>query len=65
MPDRNPGPSWNRDDDQKPGSPPRSSTEPAGSKGAAKSPKTATDPQSGAPNREAPAPNQAKSEDRA
>ncbi|WP_176695947.1 hypothetical protein [Phenylobacterium immobile] len=47
----------NRDDQQKPGSPPRPATEPAG--GGAKTSKTATDPATGAPNREAPEPNQA------
>jgi hypothetical protein len=54
----------NRDDDQKPGSPPRPATEPAGSKGSGRTAKTATDPATGAPTRGAPAPNQARTEDR-
>jgi hypothetical protein len=50
---------YNRDDDQKPGSPPRSATEPVGSEGRAGSAKTMTDPATGAPNARAPEPNRA------
>ena len=53
----------NRDDDLKPGSPPRPATEPAGSEGSSRSDKTMTDPATGAPNPHPPAPNQSKSED--
>lgn len=53
----------NRDDDQKPGSPPRPATEPAGSRGSSRTPKTATDPATGAPTPGAPAPNQAASDE--
>ncbi|WP_293378070.1 hypothetical protein [Phenylobacterium sp.] len=48
---------YNRDDDQKPGSPPRSATEPGGAKGSGKSPKTQTDPSTGKPNKTPPRPN--------
>jgi hypothetical protein len=64
MPTRNTDKRYNRDDDQKPGSPPRSATEPAGSHGSSRTPKTATDPATGTPTPGAPAPNQARTEDR-
>jgi hypothetical protein len=54
----------NRDEDQKPGSPPRPASEPAGSQGSSRTPKTMTDPATGAPTPGAPAPNQSRSEDR-
>ena len=54
----------NRDDDQKPGAPPRPATEPAGSQGSGRTAKTMTDPATGAPRPGAPAPNQSRSEDR-
>ena len=54
----------NRDEDLKPGSPPRNAQEPKGSEGSSRSPKTATDPVSGVPTRGKPAPNQAKADDR-
>ena len=54
----------NRDDDQKPGRPPRSATEPAGSQGSSRTAKTMTDPQSGAPKGGSPAPNQSRSDER-
>jgi hypothetical protein len=47
---------YNRDDDQKPGSPPRSATEPARAKGSSASPKTRTDPQTGEPRKAPPKP---------
>jgi len=53
---------WNRDDQQKPGRPPRSKTEPAGAQATPQGHKTATDPQSGEPINKAPAPNQARSD---
>ena len=65
MPHRNIDKSWNRDDEQKPGAPPRSAYEPKGSEGSARSRKTATDPVSGEPNSQPPAPNRSASEDRA
>ncbi len=60
MPAPDTGKRLNRDDDQKPGSPPRPATEPAGSQGSSQTPKTATDPATGAPTSGAPAPNQAR-----
>jgi hypothetical protein len=45
-----------RDEDMKPGSPPRPATEPAGSKGSSRNPKTLTDPATGEPQRGAPKP---------
>ena len=53
---------YNRDQDQKPGSPPRMAQEPGGAKGSSRSPKTATDPVSGEPVGDAPAPNQAQAD---
>jgi hypothetical protein len=47
---------YNRDEDLKPGSPPRSATEPAGSDGSRRSSKTMTDPASGEPQPGPPAP---------
>jgi hypothetical protein len=47
---------YNRDDDQKPGSPPRSATEPAGAKTSSDSAKTLTDPQTGEPRKAPPKP---------
>jgi hypothetical protein len=54
---------YNRDDDQKPGSPPRSATEPAGAKGSSRSPKTRTNPQTGEPLGGPTAPNQSASDE--
>lgn len=48
--------SRNRDDQMKPGAPPRSVTEPAGSRGSSDSPKTHTDPATGAPHDAPPEP---------
>lgn len=53
---------YNRDQDQKPGSPQRMAQEPAGSKGSARSAKTATDPASGESHGKRPAPNQAEAD---
>ena len=53
---------YNRDQDQKPGAPQRMAQEPAGAKGSARSPKTATDPASGEHHHDKPAPNQAKTD---
>ena len=53
---------YNRDQDQKPGSPQRMAQEPAGAQGSARSPKTATDPASGEHHGEKPAPNQAEAD---
>ena len=55
-------PSYNRDEDQKPGRPQRPATEPAGSAGTSKTPKTLTDPATGAPTKGVQAPNQAKAD---
>ncbi len=46
----------NRDEDMKPGRPPRPATEPAGSESSSRTPKTMTDPATGAPNRRKPDP---------
>ena len=54
-------PSWNRDEDQTPGDPPRAATEPKGAKASVRSDKTFTDPASGEPN-PAHAPNQARTD---
>jgi hypothetical protein len=57
MPDRDTKKDWNRDDEQKPGAPPRTAYEPKGSEGSARNEKTATDPASGEATTDAPAPN--------
>jgi hypothetical protein len=54
---------WNRDDEQKPGAPPRTAFEPKGSEGSTQTSKTHTDPASGAPVNDRPAPNQSGHED--
>lgn len=59
MPDRN----LNRDDDQKPGSPPRPATEPGGAEGSSRNAKTLTDPATGEPDGGAPAPNRSTADD--
>lgn len=64
MPDRDKT-QWNRDDEQKPGAPPRSSSEPTGSKGSSRNAKTMTDPATGERDKGSPAPNQSEAEDRA
>jgi len=53
---------YNRDQDQKPGSPQRSASEPRGAEGSARSHKTLTDPASGEARREGHAPNQAQAD---
>lgn len=53
---------YNRDQDQKPGSPQRMAQEPKGAQGSARSDKTATDPASGEHRTDAPAPNQAETD---
>ena len=53
---------YNRDQDQKPGSPQRMAQEPKGAAGSARSPKTATDPASGEHRRDGTAPNQAETD---
>jgi len=53
---------YNRDQDQKPGSPQRMAQEPGGSKGSAQTNKTATDPASGEHRTGSPAPNQAETD---
>ncbi|MDE2486482.1 MAG: hypothetical protein KGO51_03715 [Alphaproteobacteria bacterium] len=50
------GKHWNRDDEMKPGAPPRTAYEPKGAEGSERTNKTATDPASGAPNRGPPDP---------
>ena len=55
-------PSYNRDEDQKPGRPQRPATEPAGSAGSSRTAKTLTDPATGAPVNDGHAPNQAEAD---
>ena len=60
MPDPKPNPddaAKTRDEDMKPGSPPRPATEPAGAKGSSRNTKTATDPATGEPEDSPPRPN--------
>jgi hypothetical protein len=45
-----------RDEDLKPGSPPRPATEPHGSEGSERTPKTMTDPATGEPREQPPKP---------
>jgi hypothetical protein len=47
---------YNRDDDQKPGTPPRPATEPGGAQGSSRSAKTLTDPATGEPRKTPPKP---------
>jgi len=47
---------YNRDDDQKPGAPPRPATEPEGSEQSTRNDKTMTDPGSGEPRKTPPQP---------
>ena len=47
---------YSRDEEQKPGDPPRSSTEPAGAEGSSRTDKTLTDPQTGEPRKAPPKP---------
>ena len=53
-------PAYNRDDEQKPGGPPRSAHEPKGSEGSSDTAKTLTDPMSGEPATGGHAPNQSE-----
>jgi len=62
MPQSSHDAAYNRDQDQKPGSPQRMAQEPAGSKGSTQSSKTATDPASGEHRRAGHAPNQANAD---
>jgi hypothetical protein len=56
-------PRYNRDEEMKPGAPPRTATEPRGAEGSGRTPKTLTDPASGEPQGGAPPPNQAESDE--
>jgi hypothetical protein len=53
----NTGARYNRDEDQKPGAPPRSATEPAGANSSTRSSKTQTDAATGKPRKAPPRPN--------
>lgn len=55
--DRPHEPGYNRDEEMKPGAPPRPSSEPRGSEGSADNAKTMTDPATGAPQNAHPQPN--------
>jgi hypothetical protein len=63
MPERDIGKHWNRDDEQKPGAPPRTAYEPNGAKGSTGNSKTMTDPATGEPQPGSPAPNQSDADD--
>ena len=54
---------YNRDEDQKPGTPPRPATEPRGSEGSARNAKTMTDPATGEPRSRPPAPNPSEADE--
>ena len=53
---------YNRDDEMKPGRPPRPSQEPEGAESSTRNSKTMTDPGTGAPQPGAPAPNQSEAD---
>jgi len=59
MPDRNNDLAKNRDDELKPGAPPRHASDSDPSGRSTRNPKTATDPATGTPQPGAPAPSQA------
>lgn len=61
-PDSSHDQAYNRDQDQKSGSPQRMAQEPTGAEGSARSSKTTTDPASGEHRKGGPAPNQAKTD---
>ena len=62
MPESKRDAAWSRDEQLKPGRPPRSAHEPAAAEGSARTDKTRTDPATGAPVTSAPRPNQADNE---
>lgn len=64
MPEPDTDKRYNRDEDQKPGRPPRMAQEPEGAERSTRTPKTRTDPVSGEPNPRPPAPNQADGDSR-
>ena len=53
----------NRDDQMRPGSPPRSAYQPAGAEASSRTSKTRTDPVTGEPRRESPVPARSASDD--
>ena len=53
---RRPDDARNRDEDMKPGRPPRPAPDPAGAESSSRTAKTMTDPATGAPNRRKPDP---------
>jgi len=55
---------YSRDENQKPGRPPRMAQEPGGAEGSTRNSKTLTDPASGEPLPGAPAPNQSEHDER-
>jgi hypothetical protein len=63
-PERTPGETLNRDEEMKPDRPPRSAYEPDGAEGSERTPKTWTDPASGAPLRERRAPDRSDGDER-
>jgi hypothetical protein len=63
MQERDRGKHWNRDDEQKPGAPPRTAYEPKGSEGSVQTDKTLTDPASGESRDGPQAPNRSGAED--
>ena len=55
--------SYNRDEDQKPGRPPRPASEPVGSEHTTRNPKTITDPATGEPQPGRPVPNRSDNDE--
>ena len=53
----------NRDDEMRPGTPPRSAYQPAGGEASSRSVKTRTDPATGEPRRDSPAPARSAGDD--
>jgi hypothetical protein len=58
------GKHWNRDNEQKPGAPPRSAAEPKGSEGSTRTDKTRTDPASGEQTHDKTAPSRSGADDK-
>jgi hypothetical protein len=63
MPDSDIQKRYNRDDDQKPGQPPRTAAEPHGAEPSVNSDKTMTDPASGESKARPPAPGRAETDE--
>jgi hypothetical protein len=64
MPQHDTDKRFNRDEDQKPGRPPRMAQEPEGAEKSSRTAKTQTDPASGEPNPDVQKPNHAEGDER-